>query len=134
MSEVSELEEGFEALQRKSEEYLPKVDTVLIHDLFRRERESPGVTHRYMDEVFTKPGLNTQDVRQYIINKTGMYPAIYDNGTHYGTNQKLTIEMLKEISDSEDVIEVTGEYSGSTGSWAASHDHRSSEDRSKTRS
>lgn len=33
-------------------------------------------------------------------------PAIYDNDTHYVTNQKLTLEMLKEISDSEDVFEV----------------------------
>ena len=52
-----------------------------------------------------------------------MMPAIYDNGTHYVTNQKLTLEMLKEISDSEDVLEVTGEYTGSIGGFGASHEH-----------
>jgi|tagenome__1003787_1003787.scaffolds.fasta_scaffold20959038_3 hypothetical protein len=30
-------------------------------------------------------------------------PAIYDNGIHFVTNQKLTVNMLKEISDSKDV-------------------------------
>ena len=41
-----------------------------------------------------------------------MVPAIYDNGTHYVTNHKLTLEMLKEISDSADVLEVAGDYTG----------------------
>ncbi|MFZ0327500.1 MAG: hypothetical protein WBP64_22005 [Nitrososphaeraceae archaeon] len=36
-----------------------------------------------------------------------MMLAIYDNDTHCVINQKLTLEMLKEISDSEDVLEVT---------------------------
>lgn len=35
-----------------------------------------------------------------------MMPAIYDNATHYVINQKITLEMLKEISHSEDVLEV----------------------------
>ena len=35
-----------------------------------------------------------------------MVPAIYDKGTHYVINHKLTFQMLKEISDSDDVLEV----------------------------
>lgn len=31
--------------------------------------------------------------------------------------------MLKEISDSEDVLEVTGDYTGSIGGFGASHEH-----------
>lgn len=124
MSVLSELEEGFEALRRKNKEYLPKVDPALIHDLLRREGQNPGITPMYLVEVFTKPGLDTQEVREYIIDKTGMCPAIYDNGTHYATNQKLTIDMLKEISDSDDVLEVTGEFTGGLGSYGASHEHR----------
>jgi hypothetical protein len=40
-----------------------------------------------------------------------MMPAIYvyDHGTHFVTDQKLTIEMLKEISDSDEVIKVKQE-------------------------
>ncbi|MDQ4100811.1 MAG: carboxypeptidase-like regulatory domain-containing protein, partial [Thermoproteota archaeon] len=105
------------------QKYLPKVDPELIDDLLLRQMENPRVTPIYMIEVFTRPGLNTEEVRNYIIEKTGMSPAIYDNGTHYVTNQRLTLEILKEISDSEDVIEVTGEYTGGLGGYGASHEH-----------
>jgi hypothetical protein len=60
--------------------------------------------------------------RWYIFEKTGMMPALYDHGTHFVTNQKLTLQILKEISDSDDVIEVTGEYSGSFASNGATHE------------
>lgn len=123
MSEVVEIRDQFIELQKKYQQHLPKVDPALIDDLLLRQIENPSVAPMYMVEVFTKSGLNTEKIREYIISKTGMSPAIYDNGTHYATNQKLTLEILKEISDSEDVIEVTGEYTGGLGSYGASHDH-----------
>ena len=124
MSETTEiLQNHFEELQKKYQEFLPKVDPGLINDLLLRQMENPGLIPMYMVEVFTKAGLNTEEVRRYIIGKTGMSPAIYDNGTHYVTNQKLTLDILKEISDSEDVIEVAGEYTGGLGGWGASHEH-----------
>lgn len=45
-----------------------------------------------------------------------MIPAVYDKGTYYVTNQKLTLQIRKEISNSDDVLEITGEYSGNCGS------------------
>ena len=123
MSETIEIRNQFEQLQKRYKLYLPKVDPGLVHDLLLRQMENLDVVPMYMLEVFTKPGLNTEEVRSYIIGKTGMSPAIYDNGTHYVTNQKLTLDILKEISDSDDVIEVTGEYTGGLGSWGASHEH-----------
>jgi hypothetical protein len=76
-----------------------------------------------MPEVFTKEGINSQKTKNFIFQKPGMMPAIYDNATNYVTNQKLTLEMLKEISDSEDILEVTGEYTGSIGGYGPSHEH-----------
>jgi hypothetical protein len=119
-----EIKDQFLELQKKYQKYLPKVDPELIDDLLLRLMENPRVAPMYMIEVFTKPGLDTEEVRSYIIGKTGMSPAIYDKGTHYVTNQKLTLDMLKEISDSEDVIEVTGEYTGGLGGYGASHEHK----------
>ena len=123
-SEMLEIKDQFLELQKKYQKHLPKVDPELIDDLLLRLMENPRVAPMYMIEVFTKPGLNTQEVRSYIIGKTDMSPAIYDNGTHYVTNQELTLDMLKEISDSEDVIEVTGEYTGGLGGYGASHEHK----------
>ena len=125
MSGTTELQYEFQELQKKYQQYLPKVDPALVNDLLLRKMEYPGVVPMYLVEVFTKSGLNTEEVRTYIINKTGMSPAIYDNGTHYVTNQKLTLDMLKEISDTEDVLEVKGEYTGGLGSYGASHEHSS---------
>ena len=122
-SAMLEIKDQFLELQKKYQKHLPKVDPELIDDLLLRLMENPRVAPMYMIEVFTKPGLNTQEVRSYIIGKTGMSPAIYDNGTHYVTNQELTLDMLKEISDSEDVIEVTGEYTGGLGGYGGSHEH-----------
>jgi hypothetical protein len=122
-SAILEIKDQFLELQKKYQEHLPKVDPELIDDLLLRQMENPRVAPMYMIEVFTKPGLNTEEVRRYIIGKTGMSPAIYDNGTHYVTNQELTLDILKEISDSEDVIEVTGEYTGGLGGYGASHEH-----------
>lgn len=124
MSEVVEIKDQFLELQNKYRQYLPKVDPALIDDLLLRQVENPNVVPMYMVEVFTKPGLNTEEVRSYIISKTGMSPAIYDNGTHYVTHQKLTLEMLKEISDSDEVIEVVGEFTSGLGGYGASHEHR----------
>ena len=95
----------FEELQKKYKDYLT-VDPDLIYDLLARQREHPLNTPMYMLEVFTKRGTDPQMTRENILKKTGMVPAIYDNGTHYVTNQKLTMDMLKEISDSNDVLEL----------------------------
>lgn len=123
-SAMLEIKDQFLELQKKYQKYLPKVDPDLIDDLLLRLMENPRVAPMYMIEVFTKSGLDTEEVRSYIIVKTGMSPAIYDKGTHYVTNQELTLDMLKEISDSEDVIEVTGEYTGGLGGYGASHEHK----------
>jgi hypothetical protein len=129
---LDELKDQFEELQKKYRQYLPQVDPALLDDLLLRQMGDPHVTPMYMVEVFTKPGLNTEEVRRYIISKTGMSPAIYDNGTHYVTNQKLTLEILKEISDSEEVIEVMGDYTGGLGSYGASHEHTNHQNRFET--
>jgi hypothetical protein len=123
MSELVEIKKRFEELQDKYQEYLPKVDPDLIHDLLTRQQENPQVIPMYMLEVFTNSGIDSQAARNYIYEKTGMVAAVYDHGTHYVTNQKLTLETLKEISNSEDVLEVAGEYTGGIGGWGPSHDH-----------
>ena len=120
-SKIAEIKTVFKGLQTLYETYLPKADPVLVHDLLLREQQNPYVAPFYMVEVFTKPGT---DLRDLIIKKTGMVPAIYDKGTHYVANHRLTSEMLEQICKDEDVLEVTGEYTGGIGGWGASHEHR----------
>ena len=104
---------------------LPKIKPALIADLLSREIEYDRECKHppmYTVEVFTKKGIDSEKAKQYIIQKTGMVPAIYDHGTHYVTNQRLTLEMLREISDCDEVLEVAGEYSGSCASVGSVHE------------
>ena len=77
---------------------LPKVKPALISDLLLREidyqtngRDAP----MYTVEVFTRKGIDSEEAKMYIIEKTGMVPSIYDHGIHYVTNQRLTLEILQ---------------------------------------
>jgi hypothetical protein len=116
--QLNQVRKHFQKLQETYVSILPKVDLALLNDFLNREGKSDRPLS-YTIEVFTKPGLDTEVAREYIISKTGMAPAIFDNGTHYVTNQILTLEMLKEINDSDDVVEIRGSYCGGIGMRAA---------------
>jgi hypothetical protein len=124
LSEIKEIRNVFAGLQTLYGSYFPKVDPTLIHDLLIRMQADPEKTPFYMVEIFTKPGTDSEAMRDYILQKTGMVPAIYDNGTHYVVNQRLTLEFLKELSDSEKVIDVSGDYTGAVTGRGASRESR----------
>jgi len=121
--EIKEIKRVYAGLETLYNTYFPKSDPSLIHDLLRRLKKNPTMPAIYMVEVFTKTAVNTEAAKKYIFEKTGMVPAIYDKGTHYVTNHKLTFEMLKEISDSDDVLEVAGDYTGNITARGSSHVH-----------
>lgn len=133
-AQLKEIQTVFRGLQTLYQSYIPKADPVLVNDLLARlyENPNPNAAPFYMVEIFTKPGTDSEALRQRIWNTTGMMPAIYDNGTHYVINQRLTLEKLKEISDSADVIEVTGDYTGTLTGLGASHDTRRNENTTTT--
>ena len=124
MSELREIRSVFQGLETLYQTYLPKVDPTLIHDLLIREHEKSERAPFYMVEIFTNSNVNSEDIKEHIYQTTGMLPSIYDNGTHYVTNQRLTLEILKEICSSEDVLEVTGDYTGTLTGRGASHEPR----------
>src|SRR5436190_21881866 len=110
--ELKEIRNVFQGLQTLYETHLPKVDSTLIHDLLIREQEKSERAPFYMVEVFTKPGTDSEWCKRHIWKTTGFVPAIYDNGTHYVTNMRLTLDILKRLDDFHFVLEVTGDYTG----------------------
>ena len=110
--EVSEIKNQFEKLQKKYQTQLPKVDPYLVYDLLLRQQKNSATLFMYNIEVFTRQAINTNAAKEYVYKKSDMVPAVYDKGTHYVTNQKLTLEILKEISDREEVLQISGEYTG----------------------
>jgi hypothetical protein len=122
VSELQQLRIRYKKLHEDYRRILPKVDPGLVEDLLSRQMQDPDTKQFYTVEVLTKRGIDTETARWYIFGKTGHMPVIYDSGTHFVTDQKLTLETLKEISDSDDVIEIAGEYSGSSVSNGPAHE------------
>jgi len=105
--------------KKACKQILPKVNPALIADIIERQQENPEPI--YMVEVFTKSGVDSEQIRNIILEKVGVTPQVYDNGTHYVTNQKLTLEMLKEISDYDGVVVVEGDYTEAITGLGPSH-------------
>jgi len=122
-SQIKEIKRVYAGLETLYHTYFPKSDPSLIHGLLRRLAKDSNAAPIYMVEVFTKRGVNPEAAKKYIFDKTGMVPAIYENGTLFVTNQKLTLEMLKEISDSDDVLEIAGDYTVNITARGPSHVH-----------
>jgi len=77
-----------------------------------------------MVEVFTGQGTDSEWCKNHIWKTTGFVPAVYDKGTHYVTNMRLTLDILKVLNDFEFVLEVTGDYTGTLTGRGASHEPR----------
>ena len=79
-SAVSEVLQRFDELENARSTNLGKVDPPLIVDMILRQKKQKDPL--YTLEVFIKPKQNTEEIKNRIINETGMVPAFYDAGTH----------------------------------------------------
>jgi hypothetical protein len=115
-----------EKIEASYRQIFPKVDPYLIHDLLLRMDEN-SVKNKdkgplYTVEVFTKKGTDSQECKDHILETTGTVPGIYDNGTHYVTHMRLTLEILKKLNDFDYVLGIMGDYTGSNPSMGPIHD------------
>ena len=111
-----------EQFEKMHEKFLPKVDRRLVIDLFLRLRENPNDKSMYTIETFTEEGTNNEEIRNDVIQKTGMAPQFFDKGTHIVVHHKLDYDLLKYINDHPKVIEIRGTYMGSMASIGASYE------------
>ena len=112
MSQVHEVVKKFEELENSIRTHLGKVDPLLIVDLILRQKKEKNKNPIYTLEVFIKPKQNTEEIRNRIINETGMVPAFYDGGTHIVVAHKVDLDVLKMINDIETVERIRGTYAG----------------------
>lgn len=112
MSQVHEVVKKFDELEDSIRTHLGKVDPLLIVDLILRQKKEKNKNPIYTLEVFIKPKQNTEEIRDRIINETGMVPAFYDGGTHIVVAHKVNLDMLKMINDIETVERIRGTYAG----------------------
>ena len=122
MSGKEEIISAMEQFEKVHEKYLPKVDRRLVIDLFLHLRENPNDRPMYTIETFTEEGTNHEEIRNDVIQKTGMAPQFFDKGTHIVVHHKLDYDLLKYINDHPKVVEVKGTYMGSMASIGASYE------------
>jgi hypothetical protein len=108
---LSEVLKKFNELENAMRTHLGKVDPLLIVDLILRQKKEEK-NPIYTLEVFVKPNPNTEEIKNRIINETGMVPAFYDGGTHVVVAHRVNFDMLKMINDIDDVERIRGTYAG----------------------
>ena len=122
IKKLEELKTKTQDLGKAYRELFPKVDPAFVYDLILRLAETDNNTPVYTVEVFTKEGTNPEKSKERILQTTGTVPAIYDNGTHYVSTQRITLEMLKKLNDIDYVLEVMGDYTGGASSIGPRHE------------
>jgi len=122
INKLEELKTKTQDLGKAYRELFPKVDPAFVYDLILRLAETDNNTPVYTVEVFTKEGTNPEKSKERILQTTGTVPAIYDNGTHYVSTQRITLEMLKKLNDIDYVLEVMGDYTGGASSIGPRHE------------
>ena len=123
IGKLEELRTQTQNLGKAYRELFPKVDPAFVYDLILRLSENPeNNAPVYTVEVFTKEGTNPEKSKERILQTTGTIPAIYDNGTHYVSTQRMTLDMLKKLNDIDYVLEVMGDYTGGASSIGPRHD------------
>jgi hypothetical protein len=90
--QIKEIKRVFAGLETLCHTYFSKSEPSLIYDLLGGLKIIPICQPIYMVEVFTQPSV-PESAKEYIFQKTGMVLALYENVT----NQKLTLEMSREI-------------------------------------
>ena len=123
IGKLEELKTQTQNLGKAYRELFPKVDPAFVYDLILRlSKNSDNNTPIYTVEVFTKEGTNPEKSKERILQTTGTVPAIFDNGTHYVSTQRMTLEMLKKLNDIDYVLEVMGDFTGGASSIGPQHD------------
>lgn len=112
LSDIDEVLKKFDEFESSMSTHLEKVDPLLIVDMILRQKKDKNMNPLYTLEVFIKPKTNTEELRNRIINETGMVPAFYDDGTHVVVAHKIDFKMLKMINDIDFVERIKGTYAG----------------------
>ena len=123
--QTEDLIRKFEEFQKACKTILPGVNRHLIEDLILHHQENPNIEYMYKIETFTRKGIDVNKIKKVILDKTGMVPEVYDDGTHYVVNQKLTLDTLREILQCDhNILEVSGEYIGNVGLQESEHKYK----------
>ena len=114
LGEVEDVVNKFNDLDSMLKRVFSKVDPLLVVSLiFDRSANGKSI---YTLETILKEGLDTEAIRNNVINKTGMAPAFYLRGTKMIVSHPLDLEFLKWINDQEGIVSIKGSKFSAGGS------------------
>ena len=114
MSSVEEVVKEFTEADNAIRTVFPKVDPILVVSLiFDQKAQKENI---YTLEIILKPGQDTQQIRDRVIQVTGMAPGFYLKGTKMVVNHDLNLNLLKRINDLDFVVSIKGSLYSAGGS------------------
>lgn len=114
MSSVEEVVKEFTEADNAIKKFFPKVDPILVVSLILDEKANKE--NIYTLEVILKPEQNTQEIRDKVIQVTGMAPGFYLKGTKMVVSHDLNLNLLKRINDLDFVVSIKGSLYSAGGS------------------
>jgi hypothetical protein len=114
MSSVEEVVREFTEADNAIKKVFPKVDPVLVVRLIFDEKAKRE--NIYTLEAILKPEQNTKEIRERVINVTGMAPGFYLQGTKMVVSHSLNLNLLKRINDLDFIVSVKGSPYSAGGS------------------
>lgn len=114
MSSVEEVVKEFTEADNAIRTVFPKVDPILVVSLiFDQKAQKENI---YTLEIILKPGQDTQQIRDRVIQVTGMAPGFYLKGTKMVVSHDLNLNLLKRINDLDFVVSIKGSLYSAGGS------------------
>ncbi len=107
MSSVQSAIDKFNAADKEIKTTFPKVDPRLVFALTfdHNAKEEDNI---YTLEIKLSQGQDTQKIREDVMQKSGVAPGFYLNGTKMVLSHPLNLEFLKWINDQDGIVEVNG--------------------------
>jgi hypothetical protein len=107
---ITEFTEAYDAIKT----VFPKADPLLVIRLIFDHKEEKNSI--YTLEINLRPGQNLEEIRNRVIQVTGMVPSFYLHGTQMIVSHHLNLEMLKRINDLDSVVNIKGSPYSAGGS------------------
>jgi hypothetical protein len=114
MSGIEEVVREFNEADNAIKRVFPKADPVLVIRLIFDEKAKKDSI--YTLEVIFKPGQDLEEIRDRVVQVTGMVPSFYLKGTKMIVSHSLSLSLLKRINDLEFVVSIKGSPYSAGGS------------------
>ena len=114
MTGIQDVIDKFNAADSEIKSTFSKVDPRLVVSLiFDGNAKKKNI---YTLEIILKPGHDIEKVRQDVINKSGVSPGFYLQGTKMIVSHPLDLGFLKWINDQDGIVSIKGSPYSAGGS------------------